>query len=171
MVFDVSRGADFFMQAKKQASKVDIIAASLCNAIGSAGGFCAGSHEIIHHQRLSGQAYTFSASLPAILAVTGIETLGLLAIEYGKVQPKLLENVATMFSHLQQVGPRVCLSGGEKGSPIIHLRLASRITPRIEEEKILQEIVDTVRVLDETSKGMMLMSLKVHPRWCSRGSS
>lgn len=150
---------------------MDIIAASLCNAIGAAGGFCAGSHEIIHHQRLSGQAYTFSASLPAILAVTGIETLGLLSTDYEKAHPKLLENVATMFLHLKQIGSRVHLTGGEKGSPIIHLRLASRITPRVEEEKILQEVVDLVRFFMSRLLGECQLIVKVYPRWRSCGSS
>lgn len=47
--------------------KIDILIASLSNAFCSAGGICAGSREIVEHQRLSGQSYTFSASMPALV--------------------------------------------------------------------------------------------------------
>lgn len=46
--------------------KIDIVCASMANVLGSAGGFVIGTKEIVEHQRLSGQAYTFSAALPAM---------------------------------------------------------------------------------------------------------
>lgn len=54
---------------------VDIIVGSLANSLGSSGGFCTGATEIVDHQRLSGLAYCFSASLPALLAVAAREAL------------------------------------------------------------------------------------------------
>ena len=57
------------------AKEIDIIVGSLAHAFGAGGGFCAGSVQIVDHQRLSSQAYCFSASLPAILASTAILTM------------------------------------------------------------------------------------------------
>ena len=49
-------------------SQVDIICASMSNAIASVGGFCVGSKAIVKHQRLSGAGYCFSASLPPFVS-------------------------------------------------------------------------------------------------------
>lgn len=43
---------------------IDLISANMENALASIGGFCCGRSFVIDHQRLSGQGYCFSASLP-----------------------------------------------------------------------------------------------------------
>ncbi|CAJ0840989.1 17166_t:CDS:2, partial [Entrophospora sp. SA101] len=48
---------------------VDMIVGSMCTALCSSGGFCSGSFEVTEHQKISGPAYCYSASLPAMLAV------------------------------------------------------------------------------------------------------
>ncbi|CAG9767585.1 unnamed protein product [Ceutorhynchus assimilis] len=58
--------------------RLDMIIATLETAIGSIGGFCAGSHMTIEHQRLSGSGYIFSASLPTFLVQAGIDSLNLI---------------------------------------------------------------------------------------------
>lgn len=58
--------------------RLDMIIATLEAATGSIGGFCAGSHMAIEHQRLSGSGYIFSASLPTFLVKAGIESIELL---------------------------------------------------------------------------------------------
>ncbi|XP_066257806.1 serine palmitoyltransferase 1 [Euwallacea similis] len=58
--------------------RLDMIIATLEAAIGSIGGFCAGSHMTIEHQRLSGSGYIFSASLPTFLVQACIESINLL---------------------------------------------------------------------------------------------
>ncbi|ERL90287.1 serine palmitoyltransferase 1 [Dendroctonus ponderosae] len=58
--------------------RLDMIIATLEAAIGSIGGFCAGSHKTIEHQRLSGSGYIFSASLPTFLVQACIESINLL---------------------------------------------------------------------------------------------
>mmetsp|Transcript_10809 Transcript_10809/g.28361 ORF Transcript_10809/g.28361 Transcript_10809/m.28361 type:complete len:338 (+) Transcript_10809:137-1150(+) len=45
-------------------SDIDILCASMSCAMGTVGGFCAGSRLVVDHQRLSGSGYCFSASLP-----------------------------------------------------------------------------------------------------------
>lgn len=105
---------------------VDIIAASLGNAVASIGGFCAGSREMVDHQRLSGLGYCFSASLPPYLASTTMAALDIIEQDQGaratsltknaRLFRQLLENEKTLFD---------TVSDGEHGiSPLIHVRLA-----------------------------------------------
>lgn len=127
-------------------SLIDILTASMSNAIGSNGGFCAGSKQISEHQRLSGQAYTFSASLPAMLTVAAIE-----AFSYIENNPDsislLLENSKLMHEQfktgLEHTG---MYSTGSLESPICHLMLKKPQETRQAEEIILQEIVDQVKL-------------------------
>ncbi|CAG9815063.1 unnamed protein product [Phaedon cochleariae] len=56
-------------------SRLDMIIATLESAIGSIGGFCAGSQMTIEHQRLSGSGYIFSASLPTFLVQACMESI------------------------------------------------------------------------------------------------
>ncbi|XP_023026110.2 serine palmitoyltransferase 1 [Leptinotarsa decemlineata] len=59
-------------------TRLDMIMATLESAIGSIGGFCAGSQMTIEHQRLSGSGYIFSASLPTYLVQACIESINLI---------------------------------------------------------------------------------------------
>jgi len=60
---------------------IDVLVGSLEHSLGSVGGFCAGSTQIVGHQRLSGSGYCFSASLPAYATVQAIAALELLQAE------------------------------------------------------------------------------------------
>ncbi|KAJ3183354.1 serine palmitoyltransferase component [Gaertneriomyces sp. JEL0708] len=134
------RGAGVCNHFDVDPKRVDIIAATFSNAIASAGGFCAGTKEIVEHQRLGGLSYVFSASLPAMLAVAAIE--GVKYIEsHGDALKKLWENIATMRNALRKTVQQISLEGDDK-SPIAHLRLKSSFANRDEEEYALQEIVD-----------------------------
>ncbi|NXN57006.1 SPTC1 palmitoyltransferase, partial [Rynchops niger] len=57
---------------------IDLISANMENSLASIGGFCCGRSFIIDHQRLSGQGYCFSASLPPLLAAAAIEALNIM---------------------------------------------------------------------------------------------
>ncbi|NWX21560.1 SPTC1 palmitoyltransferase, partial [Aegotheles bennettii] len=57
---------------------IDLISANMENSLASIGGFCCGRSFIIDHQRLSGQGYCFSASLPPLLAAAAIEALNII---------------------------------------------------------------------------------------------
>lgn len=57
---------------------VDMVSATLENAMAAYGGFCCGTSFIVDHQRLSGLGYCFSASLPplqAAVALTSLDTI------------------------------------------------------------------------------------------------
>uniref|UniRef100_A0A1I7ZLI3 Serine palmitoyltransferase 1 n=1 Tax=Steinernema glaseri TaxID=37863 RepID=A0A1I7ZLI3_9BILA len=57
---------------------VDMVMASLENAIASTGGFCCGRSFVVGHQRLSGLGYCFSASLPPLLTTAASEALNIM---------------------------------------------------------------------------------------------
>lgn len=59
-------------------SRLDMIIGTLEGAIGSIGGFCAGSNMTIEHQRLSGSGYIFSASLPTYLVKVVLKAIDLI---------------------------------------------------------------------------------------------
>jgi 7-keto-8-aminopelargonate synthetase-like enzyme len=129
------------------ASQVDMIVGSLAGPLCAGGGFCAGTTDVVAHQRITAAAYTYSAALPAMLATTASETLNML-----QTSPEILvqcrENIKAMR---QQLDPRSdwvhCTSSPE--NPILLLVLKpdvvnSRRLSFEEQEKVLQECVDEV---------------------------
>ncbi|KAK5982021.1 Serine palmitoyltransferase 1, partial [Trichostrongylus colubriformis] len=64
---------------------VDMVMASLENAMASTGGFCVGRSYVVGHQRVSGLGYCFSASLPPLLATAASEGLRIIEEEPERV--------------------------------------------------------------------------------------
>lgn len=135
------------------ANEVDMLIGSLSGPLCAGGGFCAGSPEVVEHQRIMATAYTYSAALPAILATTASETIKLLqdSPEHGT---KLQENVDVMWG---QFDPRnfpkqqwvVCTSS--KQNPIMLFALKEELVTKYElsvkeQENIIQEFVEEVNV-------------------------
>lgn len=129
------------------AAEVDMILGSMAGPISAAGGFCAGSDEVVEHQRLSAAAYTFSAALPAMSAVTASETIMML-----QTQPEIIrslrENIAAMW---QQLDPKsdwmTCTSAPE--SPIMLMVfkpdvISNRRLSLEDQTVLLQEVADEV---------------------------
>lgn len=132
---------------------VDMIVGSMANSFSAAGGFCAGPKEVVDHQRLSGQAFVFSASIPAMLAICSSEAIKILEHEQdGQKLLKDLQENAAVFRNVVMTAPQAIEISSDAGSPILHLRLpksaldAAGVTSRDEEKYLLQEIVDEVRV-------------------------
>lgn len=75
-----------------------MIIGSMAGTLCSSGGFCAGSVEIVDHQRLSGSAYCFSASLPAMLTVSASEAINMLT-----QQPHLLRDLRDRIQAFRHV--------------------------------------------------------------------
>jgi 7-keto-8-aminopelargonate synthetase-like enzyme len=132
------------------ASQIDMIVGSLAGPLCAGGGFCAGTTDVVAHQRITAAAYTYSAALPAMLATTASETLNML-----QTNPEILvqcrENIKAMR---QQLDPRsdwvYCTSSPD--NPILLLVLKpdvvnSRRLSIEEQEKVLQECVDEVLLL------------------------
>ena len=70
--------------AHLHASQVEVLVASMGTALASVGGFCVGHHEVCDHQRLCGQGYCFSASLPPYLATAAHEALDIVSSSRGQ---------------------------------------------------------------------------------------
>ncbi|XP_051539270.1 serine palmitoyltransferase 1-like isoform X2 [Myxocyprinus asiaticus] len=118
---------------------IDLISANMENALASIGGFCCGRSFVIDHQRLSGQGYCFSASLPPMLAAAAIEAL------------KIMEEDPGIFSILRDKCKHVhkALQGtpglkvaGESFAPALHLQLENSTGSRENDLKLLRTIVD-----------------------------
>ncbi|KAJ6669681.1 hypothetical protein lerEdw1_000230 [Lerista edwardsae] len=121
---------------------IDLISANMENSLASIGGFCCGRSFVIDHQRLSGQGYCFSASLPPLLAAAAIEALNIMEENPGIFQI-LQEKCKRMHKALQGIpGLRVV---GQSLSPALHLQLTESTGSRESDMRFLKEIVDYVR--------------------------
>lgn len=118
-------------------SDVEIITASLSHSLGSVGGFCIGSKEVVYHQRLNAAGYVFSASSPPYLLVAASKALTM--IDQNLVG-KLQENVALAHSLLKDLG--VLTAHGSAQSAVIHLRLTRSTGSRTDDNWLLQRISD-----------------------------
>ncbi|KAM3849650.1 serine palmitoyltransferase 1-like, partial [Diretmus argenteus] len=118
---------------------IDLISANMENAVASIGGFCCGRSFVIDHQRLSGQGYCFSASLPPMLAAAAIEALNIME-EDPDIFTVLREKCKHVHTALQGTpGLKVV---GVPFAPALHLQLQSSSGSRDADLKMLRSIVD-----------------------------
>ncbi|EPZ36152.1 PLP-dependent transferase [Rozella allomycis CSF55] len=129
-----SRGAGVTDYYGIEARRVDMIVSTMSNAWASAGGFCAGSMHVVDHQRLSGAAYCFSASLPAMLAVGAHEAINVIEKEPEMVT-RLHENVRYFHQLVKEYLMGKFEIEGDGDSPVVHLRVNG-------EEDRIKRIVD-----------------------------
>lgn len=129
------------------AAEVDMIVGSLAGPLIAGGGFCAGSEEIIHHQRISAAAYTFSAALPALLSTTASETLNLLQTN-PELITQLRENIKVMWAQLDPRSDWVyCTSAPENPIMILVIKpevVAAKRLSVEDQQFLLQDVVDEV---------------------------
>ena len=129
------------------AAEVDMIVGSLAGPLVGGGGFCAGSDEIVHHQRISAASYTFSAALPALLSTTASETINLL-----QHSPETVSQLREMTKIMRaQLDPRsdwvYCTSAIENPVLILVLKpevIASKKLSYTDQQFLLQDVVDEV---------------------------
>ncbi|KAI9692793.1 MAG: serine palmitoyltransferase component [Bogoriella megaspora] len=144
-------------------TSIDMIIGSLAGPLCAGGGFCAGSDEVVEHQRLSAAAYTFSAALPAMLATTASETLRLLQDD-ASWQQGLRENTKALRAMIERPtgGEWVeCTSAGENPMLIVVVRegvVEERRWGRGEVEGVLQEVVD-----EALANGVLITRVKSMP--------
>lgn len=128
-------------------SQIDMIIGSLAGPLCAGGGFCAGSDEIVEHQRISAAAYTFSAALPAMLATTASEALSMLQTNPDMLS-QLRESIKTMWGQLDPRSDWVrCTSTLENPIMILVLKaevVATKKLTRDDQEQLLQDAVDEV---------------------------
>lgn len=128
-------------------ANVDMIIGSLAGPLCAGGGFCAGSDEIVEHQRISASAYTFSAALPAMLATTASEVLSMIQTTPDMLTP-VRENIKTMWVQLDPRSDWVhCTSSVENPIMVLPLKpevVAGRKLSISDQEQLLQEAIDEV---------------------------
>lgn len=129
------------------AAEVDMIVGSLAGPLVAGGGFCAGSEEIVHHQRISAAAYTFSAALPAFLSTTASATINLLQSN-PELVTQLRESIKTMRAQLTPRSDWVYTTSAPE-NPTIILPLKPELveSKRLsfeDQQFLLQDIVDEV---------------------------
>ncbi|KAI9726847.1 MAG: serine palmitoyltransferase component [Cirrosporium novae-zelandiae] len=142
--------------------EVDMIIGSLSGPLCGGGGFCAGSEDIVEHQRVSAMAYTFSAALPAMLATTSSETLTLLQT-HPEMITSLRENIKVMWTQLDPRSDWVhCTSAPENPIMILVFKpevISSKQLSIADQEQLLQDAID-----EALANGVMITRLKSVPR-------
>ncbi|KAI9797953.1 MAG: serine palmitoyltransferase component [Piccolia ochrophora] len=148
-------------QQNVDAAEIDMIVGSLAGPLCAGGGFCAGSDEIVEHQRISAAAYTFSAALPAMLATTASETLGLLQTNVDYLTT-LRENIKTMRAQLDPRSDWIyCSSAVENPVMLLVLKpevIKSKGMTTADQERLLQDVVD-----ETLANGVLITRLKAMP--------
>jgi serine palmitoyltransferase len=91
---------------------------SCATGLASAGGFCAGSRTVVDHQRINGPSFVFSASMPALLAVSASEGINILR-NTPSILETLQENVRAARAILDRV--EVITIPSHPASPIVHI--------------------------------------------------
>ncbi|KAK3177799.1 serine palmitoyltransferase component [Lecanicillium sp. MT-2017a] len=138
--------------------QVDMIVGSLCGPLCAGGGFCAGAKDVVEHQRITSSAYTYSAALPAMLAMTASETVNLL-----QTNPDILiqcrDNIKALRSQLDPRSEWIsCTSNMD--NPVLLLVLKPEVVKarRLgldDQERILMECVE-----ESLANGVMISRLK-----------
>ena len=129
------------------ASQIDMIIGSLAGPLCAGGGFCAGMADVVEHQRLMAASYTFSAALPAMMAVAASETLNLLQSN-PEILSRCRENIKALRAQLDPRSDWVMCTGVPE-NPIVILALKPEIvnSRRLsidDQERLLQECVEEV---------------------------
>lgn len=134
-------------QKNVDASRIDMIIGSLAGPLCAGGGFCAGSDEIVEHQRISAAAYTFSAALPAMLATTASEALLMLQTN-SDMLTQLRENIKAMWAQLDPRSDWVhCTSSIDNPIMLLVLKpevVATKKLSRADQMQLLQDVVEEV---------------------------
>ncbi|KAJ7896100.1 serine palmitoyltransferase [Mycena olivaceomarginata] len=102
------------------ATKVDMLVGSMAIGLCAGGGFCAGSQNVIDHQQINGPSFVFSASMPALLAVSASEGIDILRSS-PSILTKLQQNIRVARTLLDDLD---CISiPSHPASPIIHMHV------------------------------------------------
>lgn len=101
------------------ADKTDVIMGALDKAIGSTGGFLAGSKELIEYFRVSARPYMFSSALPACLAAGAMASVEICQSKEGNLlREKLFQNSNYLRMGINRIGGTIL---GQKEVPVMPL--------------------------------------------------
>ncbi|XP_041986689.1 serine palmitoyltransferase 1 [Aricia agestis] len=113
--------------------EIDLIVGSLEHSFATVGGFCAGTHFIVEHQRLSGLGYCFSASLPPMLTQAAISALDIL-----EKKPALIQELDDCCRKVHRAISNLTnfTFSGDEMSPIKHLYLKDSTSYEAKQAKL-----------------------------------
>jgi serine palmitoyltransferase len=158
-----SRGAGLTDAAGIDPNEIDMICGSLSGPLIGGGGFCAGDTDVVEHQRITSLSYTFSAALPAILAVTASQTIAIMQMEDGaQLRATLRENIQALRDQLEPRSNFVrCSSAPENPIQLLVFKdevIKARGWSRVEQEMVMADIVDEC-----LAKNVFVTRLKAMP--------
>ncbi|KKA27196.1 hypothetical protein TD95_002115 [Thielaviopsis punctulata] len=144
-------------------AQVDMIVGSMAGPLCAGGGFCAGTKTVVDHQRITAASYTFSAALPAMLAVTASESISQILSN-----PSLItegrSNISTLRAQVEARNDFLTITSHPE-NPIILMTIKPEIVERRhltedDQEALLQNIVEEASYTPNTEPfELMLMCL------------
>ncbi|WFD34988.1 serine C-palmitoyltransferase [Malassezia cuniculi] len=111
---------------------VDFIVGNLAVSFGAAGGFCACSDHAVHHQRINGLSFVFSAAMPVMCVVGSIEAMHIIQTQTDRIE-RLNENVRVLRAVLDDIHSIHIPSSGD--SPLVHIQVRSKYEPHPSETR------------------------------------
>lgn len=118
--------------------EVSITIGSMANSFASSGGFCVGVNPMVHHQRISSNAYVFSASLPPYSAKVTSQAIReiLENLDSATGKSKLMTKLHDLTSHAyegleKQLETLPLQIVSSPYSPIIHIGLRETIREQL----------------------------------------
>lgn len=120
--------------------EISITIGSMANSFASSGGFCVGVNPMVHHQRISSNAYVFSASLPPYSAkVTSQAIREILAPKNldpttgkSKLMVQLHKKTVDVYDRLEAALEKLPMHiVSSPQSPMIHLRLREKVREQL----------------------------------------
>lgn len=137
---------------------IDITLGSLSNAMGSAGGFCAGAKIIMDHQRITSMAYTFSATCPPYLARATSEVVKLLSDEkFGAHAVTSLRSKAQLVYKALQRQKHIQLIS-RPDSPLVVFCLSDALLEKFDSAEV-DKTIDTI-LLETRKQGVLITRLQ-----------
>ena len=105
--------------------QVDIVMGTLSKAVGSLGGFIAGSFELIDYLKNKARSFIYTTALPPSVCAASIAALGIIENE-----PELIKKLRNNIAHLTPLIP-LSISGGEGETRREGVRIFTPIIPII----------------------------------------
>jgi len=106
-------------------SAIEFLNISLETVLGSTGGVCVGTREVVDHQRLSGAGYCFSAAAPPFFSAAAIEALRLIETQ-SELRLKLTYNITRVRAALSK-GLCEHFNLSSEPSAVIHITTAQSV--------------------------------------------
>lgn len=155
-------GAGVLDVEEVQSKQVDIFVGSMATTLGSVGGFCAGSTEVIAHQRLSGAGYVFSASQPPFTCTSAQSALKLVSSKESEdARAQLKANANDLRADLIDLGKfEISKDYMYHCSPIVYVRLKNAKGDEAAQERELQRIAENV-----FRQGILIRRAIFRPMW------